>query len=407
MEFFLEIVLTAVVALLFSFVVAKLVSVATAGGGHGSSSESEEKSAIHVGQDVSLEEFRFEQKMEARVLGSERNVRIVGENVEHVDRFVGEAVRFDELEDAANGSREIGAELEVKEVQALQAEYCAAVSPEIVKEEETIVPGQEEQKSATPLAVSKEDVIAEDISVGREEERKSESGDAVSPENMVAEETRVRGQEEGSELAEERSDHIEIEESGDVAVSESEDQVEESESKEGIQEKTEELNIEEDDDDDWEGIEKSELEKAFAAAAKFMEESGHALEIGNDAKTELYGLHKIATEGPCRDSSPMALMVSARAKWNAWQKLGNMSQEEAMEQYLALVSKEVPDLEVHAGSTFEKNPEMETSDFVPPDSGSLEPPPPLTATDSKYEAFKGDVNEASDVGKKGKIDSSI
>lgn len=35
---------------------------------------------------------------------------------------------------------------------------------------------------------------------------------------------------------------------------------------------------------------------------------------------------------------------------NAWQKLGNMSQEEAMEQYLALVSKEIPGL-TKAGHT--------------------------------------------------------
>lgn len=77
------------------------------------------------------------------------------------------------------------------------------------------------------------------------------------------------------------------------------------------------------DEDDWEGIERSELEKAFAAAAKFVLESSSAgnedrlamAGVGSDLKMDLYGLHKIATEGPCRDSQPMALKLSARAKW--------------------------------------------------------------------------------------------
>lgn len=30
---------------------------------------------------------------------------------------------------------------------------------------------------------------------------------------------------------------------------------------------------------------------------------------------ELYGLHKIATEGSCKEAQPMAIMVTARAKW--------------------------------------------------------------------------------------------
>lgn len=73
-----------------------------------------------------------------------------------------------------------------------------------------------------------------------------------------------------------------------------------------------------DDDDDWEGIERSELENVFATAVKFVEvsESGNKKDDAlSDVQMELYALHKIATEGPCRDPQPMPLMLSARSKW--------------------------------------------------------------------------------------------
>lgn len=73
-----------------------------------------------------------------------------------------------------------------------------------------------------------------------------------------------------------------------------------------------------DNDDDWEGIEKTELERAFDQAVLFFESlkiSGLGSGIGNDEKMMLYGLHKIATEGPCHEPQPLPFKVSARAKW--------------------------------------------------------------------------------------------
>ncbi|OMO56526.1 Acyl-CoA-binding protein, ACBP [Corchorus capsularis] len=101
-----------------------------------------------------------------------------------------------------------------------------------------------------------------------------------------------------------------------------------------------------DDDDDWEGIERSELEKDFGAAVLFMEctsNDDQMLKLGNDVKMQLYGFHKIATEGPCHEPQPLALKLSARAKWNAWKRLGNMSPDMAMEQYITLLSRNIPD----------------------------------------------------------------
>ncbi|XP_059623990.1 acyl-CoA-binding domain-containing protein 3-like isoform X2 [Cornus florida] len=97
--------------------------------------------------------------------------------------------------------------------------------------------------------------------------------------------------------------------------------------------------------DDWEGIERTDLEKCFGAAVVFVgskTNAGCISNLENDTKMQLYGLHKIAIEGPCHELQPMALKVSARAKWNAWQRLGNMSPEVAMEQYVTLLSGKIP-----------------------------------------------------------------
>ncbi|KAK1433435.1 hypothetical protein QVD17_10345 [Tagetes erecta] len=101
---------------------------------------------------------------------------------------------------------------------------------------------------------------------------------------------------------------------------------------------------EEDDssDDDWEGVERSDLEKVFVTAADYCKVDDNLQSLESDIQMQLYALHKVATEGPCHEAQPMALKVSARAKWNSWQKLGNMNPDVAMEKYIALVSELAP-----------------------------------------------------------------
>ncbi|KAI8548602.1 hypothetical protein RHMOL_Rhmol07G0285700 [Rhododendron molle] len=107
----------------------------------------------------------------------------------------------------------------------------------------------------------------------------------------------------------------------------------------------EEKSVGGEEDDDWEGIERSELSEVFAAAAKYVA-SGRKDErlsnMGSDVQMQLYGLHKVAVEGPCYEPQPMAIKISSRAKWNAWQRMGNMDPEVAREQYIALLSDKVP-----------------------------------------------------------------
>lgn len=70
-----------------------------------------------------------------------------------------------------------------------------------------------------------------------------------------------------------------------------------------------------DSDDDWEGIERSDLEKMFAMAADYGKQDDHLQSLGSDIQMQLYGLHKVATEGPCHEAQPIALKLSARSKW--------------------------------------------------------------------------------------------
>jgi hypothetical protein len=93
--------------------------------------------------------------------------------------------------------------------------------------------------------------------------------------------------------------------------------------KEIIEEKSTEMlvsgekKVDDDDEDDWEweGVERSEVEKMFMEATEFVAEKGYIGNCDDDLEMELYGLHKVAMEGPCRESQPMALKLSARAKW--------------------------------------------------------------------------------------------
>ncbi|GMP70634.1 hypothetical protein CsSME_00029409 [Camellia sinensis var. sinensis] len=73
-----------------------------------------------------------------------------------------------------------------------------------------------------------------------------------------------------------------------------------------------------DSDDDWEGVESTELDEEFSAATAFVAAVASdrlSQKVSNDVQLQLYGLYKIATEGPCSVPQPSALKMTARAKW--------------------------------------------------------------------------------------------
>jgi hypothetical protein len=69
-------------------------------------------------------------------------------------------------------------------------------------------------------------------------------------------------------------------------------------------------------DSDWEGVESTELDEEFSAASAFVAASAaSSTSVPEEAQLRLYGLYKIATEGPCTAPQPSALKLKARAKW--------------------------------------------------------------------------------------------
>ncbi|KAL4574747.1 hypothetical protein LXL04_021583 [Taraxacum kok-saghyz] len=101
-----------------------------------------------------------------------------------------------------------------------------------------------------------------------------------------------------------------------------------------------------DSDGDWEGVESTELDEAFCAASAFVAAAAVAdrsfPKLSNENKLQLYGLYKIATEGPCTVPQPSAIKMNARVKWNSWNKLGAMPTEEAMHKYLEIITELYP-----------------------------------------------------------------
>ncbi|WRX30793.1 Acyl-CoA-binding protein [Theobroma cacao] len=316
MEIILELFLTAFIAVIFSFLIAKIVSLAMGGGD--SVSGVEEKSLTDVDDDIIMEELEFAEKLKVQGLECEKKVEFAKESAEKVDVFEAEEAGVDQgfesektvecVQEAAGEVDEFEAEVvERLNVQGFESDK----EVELLQETVNKVDDFEAEKSEVGEAEA--EVNLDDIVVEQKMEKKEveEIGEELKADN----ETKVQ------------SEEINVEESQMKGL--------------GAEEKEVKLD-DDDDDDDWEGIERSELEKVFGAAAKFVGRQGDLAGVGNDDQMELYGLHKIATEGPCRESQPMAFMVSARSKWNAWQRLGNMNPEAAMEQYVALLSDRVP-----------------------------------------------------------------
>lgn len=84
------------------------------------------------------------------------------------------------------------------------------------------------------------------------------------------------------------------------------------------EEEEEEYGSDSDGDDDWEGVESTELDEAFSAATAFVAATAadrNSAKVSNDVQLMLYALYKIATEGPCTAPQPSAIKMTARAKW--------------------------------------------------------------------------------------------
>lgn len=333
MELVGELFLTASVALFLSFLVAKLVAMAMAVG------DSDHKPPTVPDDGVAVAEVRYEESLRVRGSESERRVEFAKEAVEEVERLGEESVE----------------EVQQPQEEGFGEQWETVGSPVEMKSEG-------EEKSLVEKALDFD----------------ARGGDEAGADDDSAEE------ETGTQSAADEA----------VTLQTEEVKLEKRES-EGKDEKNEVESHNFGEEDDWEGIERNELESDFAAAVKFAEsgavDGGGPAVLGSDVQMELYGLRKVATKGTCRETQPPAPDPSARAKWDSWQRLGNMTPEMAMEQYITILSENVPGwMEDQVAGQIGKLPAAEEMpQTVAPVSSALLQPQPNIANERQSELKSG------------------
>jgi acyl-CoA-binding protein len=81
----------------------------------------------------------------------------------------------------------------------------------------------------------------------------------------------------------------------------------------------------------------SDLKKQFDKAVKDVK--GLSERPDNDTLLRLYSLFKQATEGDVKGEKPGFFDFAGAAKYEAWENLAGMSQDQAMKKYVDLVKK--------------------------------------------------------------------
>lgn len=91
-------------------------------------------------------------------------------------------------------------------------------------------------------------------------------------------------------------------------------------------------------------LEDGDLATNFTKAANHLQ----TITASTDTKTllTLYGYYKQATEGPCNIAKPGWFDMKAKSKWEAWNSLGDLSQEKAKNLYIETVQKLDPSFNI-------------------------------------------------------------
>lgn len=89
------------------------------------------------------------------------------------------------------------------------------------------------------------------------------------------------------------------------------------------------------------GEDLSEIEQKFDRAATYLQ--GIVSELDQKVLLTFYGLYKQATVGPCNIPKPGIFNLQAKAKWNAWNDLGNTPKDVAMVRYVDEMEQLRPD----------------------------------------------------------------
>jgi len=92
---------------------------------------------------------------------------------------------------------------------------------------------------------------------------------------------------------------------------------------------------------EFEMLEESQAYK-FEEAVNFLNDNKDNLTFNQSQQLLFYGYFKQATIGKCNTSKPSFFAMTASAKWNAWNGLGDMSAKRAKEEYVELLTTLVP-----------------------------------------------------------------
>lgn len=82
------------------------------------------------------------------------------------------------------------------------------------------------------------------------------------------------------------------------------------------------------------------MEQEFQAAVKRVNSS--TVKVSDQVKLSFYSLYKQATVGKCNVSKPSFFDFVGKLKWDAWNKLGDMSKEDAMRKYIEVTDANIP-----------------------------------------------------------------
>jgi len=114
---------------------------------------------------------------------------------------------------------------------------------------------------------------------------------------------------------------------------------------------------------------------------------------GNEAKLKMYALYKQASEGKCNTKKPGVFDFVGQAKWNAWNELGDISKEEAENQYIALVDTLAGSSSASDGETKSEATDFETASGTVPGLDITREDGVLTMTINRPKKLNAITNE--------------
>ena len=86
-----------------------------------------------------------------------------------------------------------------------------------------------------------------------------------------------------------------------------------------------------------------EIKAAFDAANAFVASSKKGeIDLSNSDKLMFYALYKQSTVGPCSGKQPSRMQIVARAKFDAWNSLKQMSKKDAQLKFIEILAKKNP-----------------------------------------------------------------